>query len=283
MKAPRVNRHHNMIPFLKYICLALCLISIASCKPKSFDAIYREAEAKVGLSNIDGALVEYRRLANQFPDDPRRPGILMRIAELYNSLVGNDDLAIESYGRVINEYPLTEAGRQAREKRIALLEKKGRKDEVIEDYYALIKYFPEYADRDRYRMLLVGAYLAQRNYPQARTEIKPLVEEKGISPEIREQALFAAAESYFLEDKAEKAAPFYQALLKEFPNSNLASESELHLATCIEEMGYLGPARDLTKDAAKDYPNPKVIDARLKSIEDRGTPAHGAKSGHVTK
>lgn len=252
------------------------ILLLAACAPKSFDSEFREAEANVGLGDTDAALAAYRRVADRYRQDPRRPLILFRIAEIYENFLGERSMAIEAYGRLVDEYPLAEESRIAREKRAALSEIKGQFDAAIEDYYALIKHYPNGPDLNRYRILLVGAYLAQRNFPQARIEVKPLVEGADVPPEIREQALFAAAESYFLEDKPEKAAPFYQAMLKNFPESKFAGEAKLHLATCIEEMGYLGAARELTNEAKNDYPNKKVIDARIKSLDERGKkPADG--------
>ena len=253
------------------VILCSCLLLAACEKPQGFDADYKKAEARVGLGETDDALAAYRRLADRYPDDPRRPGVLLRIGDLYATVLKDDAMAIKAYGRVVDDYPLSDASMLARERRAHLAEKAGQPDSAIEDYYALLKHFPDRADRTRYRILLVGAYLAQRNFVQARIELKPLLEDPKTPPGIREQALFAGGESHFLADEPDKAVPYYQQLLKEFPTSPLASEAELHFATCVEEMGYLGTARDITRDAARDYPNRQVIDARLKSLKERGT------------
>jgi len=254
------------------IAVLVFAVTLCACEgPAGFDADYREAEAKVGMGDVDGAVKAYRKLVDLYENDPRRAGAILRTGDLYATLAGNEELAAKAYGRVIDEYPLSDASMLARERRAHLSEKAGRHDLAIEDYSALIKHFPENADRYRYRVLLVGAYLSQRNFDQARIELKPLLEDPKTPPGVREQALFAAGESFFLEDEPEKASPYYQALLREFPTSRLAAEAELHWATCVEEMGYLGTARDMTRDAARDYPNRKVIDARLESIKDRGT------------
>lgn len=252
--------------FILFACLG-----IHACdRPQGFDADFQSAEAKVGLGDGEGALAAYRRLADRYPNDPRRPGVLVRIADLSASVLHDDRQAIRAYGRVIRDYPLSDAAMAARERRAHLSQKAGEIDRAIEDYYALLKHHPDRADRHRYRVLLVGAYLAQRGFPQARIELKPLLDDPAVPAGVREQALFAAGESYFLEEKPEQAVPYYQQLLQEFPTSSLASEAELHFATCVEELGYLGTARDITRDAARDYPNPKVIETRLKSLKERG-------------
>ncbi|HPQ81520.1 MAG TPA: tetratricopeptide repeat protein [bacterium] len=255
------------------ICFAIAVAaSVCACeKPEGFDADYRKAEAKVGLGDNDGAVAAYRKLIDRYPNDPRRAGAMLRVGDLCATMLADDALAIKAYGRIIDEYPLSDTSMLARERRAHLNEKLGRMDDAIEDYSALLKHFPKNADRTRYRILLVGAYLAKRNFAQARLELKPLFDDPKTPPGVREQALFAAGESFFLEDRPANAVPYYQQLLKEFPTSKLASEAELHLATCVEEMGYLGTAREITRDAARDYPNRQVIDARLESIKERGT------------
>lgn len=251
--------------------LSTCSTIVACDSPKGFDADYAKAEGFVGMGQTDKALSAYRKLIDRYPKDPRQPAILLRIGDLYASVLHDEAMAIKSYGRVIETYPLSEAAVLAHERRAHLSQKAGNIDQAIEDYSALLKHFPDHVDRFRYRVLLVGAYLAGRNFHQARLEIRPLLDDSSVPPDVREQALFAAGESFFLDDDPEHAVPFYQQLLKEFPTTPLASEAELHLATCVEEMGYLGTAREITKDAARDYPNKGVIDTRLKSIKERGS------------
>ncbi|MFH0800549.1 MAG: tetratricopeptide repeat protein [Pseudomonadota bacterium] len=253
------------------VMVCIVLFSLQGCKPRGFDADFKAAEAAVGIGDNDGALNAYRAVVDRYPADPRRCGVLLKIADIYDTSLHDDISAARAYARVIKEYPLSDVSVPARERHALLMEKKGDFDGEIEDYSDLLKHFPESPDRYRYRVLMAGAYLSQRNFGQARMEIKPLLDDRQIPPEVREQALFVAGESFFLEDHPEKAAPYYQQMLREFPNSKLASEAELHFATCAEEMGYLGTARDITRDAARDYPNKKVIDAKLKSIKERAT------------
>lgn len=260
------------------IALLFLGLPLAACHtPRDFEAELSAAESKVGMGDAEGALHAYRKIADRFPDDPRRAGVLMHIALLYATTLADEEMAIRSFGRVIDGYPLSEAARLARERRAELSLRRGEFDGAIGDYSGLLKLDPEHPEARRWRLLLAGAYLSQRNFRQARLELIPLVDDPQSPPAIREQALFTVAESFFLEGNLARAVPFYEELLRAFPQSPLASEAELHLASCLEEMGYLGTARDLTRDAARDYPNRKVIDARLKSLQERGGKSQGAR------
>lgn len=259
----KVNSHWAII------ALAL-LVSVSGCRPKNFDEELKNAEARFSLGENDAALDSYRNLLKHFPDDPRAPGISFRIAEIYENTFGDEELAAAEYGNVTKNYPFSEAARLSLFRHAHLMEKRSSFDYAIEDYAALLKYFPDSPDKYRVRLLLAGAYLAQRNFPQARTELSPLIEDKDTPKEVREEAVFTMAESFFLEDKPNEAVFFYQEFLRLFPQSHLAPEAKLHMATCVEEMGYLGAARDITKEAMRDYPNKDVVKKRLESIDNRG-------------
>ena len=116
----------------------------------------------------------------------------------------------------------------------------------------------------------------KKELEQARVELKPLFKDSDVPKEVLEKAIFVAAESYFLEGKSRKASGYYRWLLEEFPESDLAAEAKLHLATCYEEMGYLGVAGSITRSAEEEYPNRGVIDARIESLKARGRPTEDA-------
>lgn len=256
--------------------LAFCLfISACDRAALDFDSEIAKAEAYVGLGEPDRALYAYRDLAERFEDDPRWAGVMLRISELYSTVFADAKAADETLTRLLDRAPLTEAGRLARLARAGLRESRHDYAGAIEDYTAYLKHFPEREDAMSARLMLSGVYLTARDFRQSRVEIKPLVEGKDVPGDIREKALFLAAESFFLEGNVRRASGYYQWLIKDFPKSELVPEAKLHLASCIEEMGYLGIAEEVTRDAAKDYPNKRVIDARLESIEERGSKSAG--------
>lgn len=236
-----------------------------------------KAEAHIGLGDYVDAINEYRSIADSYKNDPKRAIALFRIADIYATSLNNTEAALKTYEEVIDDSPFSYAARESRERRAALLERIGDYEGAIEDYFSLLKYFGDNVQGMRYRILTAGAYLSMKDYRQARTEIKPIVEDTNAPKDILEQAIFLAAESYFLEGMTRKAAGYYIWFLEEFPESKLASEAKLHLANCYEELGYLGVASNITKSAAKDYPNKKVVDARLESLKARGKVAEDVK------
>jgi tetratricopeptide (TPR) repeat protein len=187
----------------------------------------------------------------------------------------NPRAAIREYGMIAEEYPLTEPARVALEEKARLEHKEGDAESAIEDLSALLKLYPESSDRFRYRVLLSNVYMSIDKFSQARVELSPLLSDAGVKevpPDVLEQAVFTYAESLFLEDRREEAINWYQAFIENFPRSKVLDEAKLHLATCLEELGHLGAAKNLTSSAG-NYPNKKVVDARLDSINKRGQSA----------
>lgn len=256
-------KHKSII----YVMISAVILLSSGCSPKGFDRDLREAESKIGMGHTSQAMAVYESIVGRYPDDPRRHEILLKIAELDEILEADDKVAIEAYGRVVKEYPDTESARIARERRAKFRQEGGDVEGAIEEYTALIEFYPQY--ESFYRVLLGGAYIAKGDYTQARVELGPLFRMDSVPADILEQAAFAYAESLFLEDHLEMAIKWYRAFLANFPDSKQADEAKLHLATCLEEMGHLGLASSVMKSAS-GYPNKKVIETRLKSIGERG-------------
>lgn len=256
-------------------CLLIFMLMILSClgsacKSRTFDSDFRDAESRMGLGHTEDALESYINISKRYHDDPRRPAVLLKIAKLFETDRHDLRTAIDAYGRIIDQYPLTASSRTAREERAKLEQRRGNFDAAIEDLSALLKLFPDSEDHLRYRVLIGGVYLTSGQYSQARAELSPLLLDETVSADILEQALFTYAESFFLEGRSEDARKWYRVFIRNFPDSDLSDEVKLHLATCLEELGRLGAAREVTM-SAHGYPNKDVIDVRLNSIDERGT------------
>lgn len=259
--------------------------SLSACSrgADDFDDRVAKAEAQVGLGNYLAALNIYNSVVGDYPRDPRRAAVFLKIADLQSTGLGDDDGTERYLGEAIAAEPLSEAARLARERRAAIRQRRGDNEGAIEDYSALLKHFAEGAPSKLYRVQVAGVYLSMRDYRQARTELKRIFNDPEVSKDVLEKAIFIAAESYFLEGKSRRASGYYRWLLEEFPDSELAAEAKLHLATCYEEMGFLGVAGFITKSAAEEYPNRRVIDARLSSLKARGKAPAKAHAGAAEK
>jgi len=267
----------------RFFFIGFTILLVAACSKFTFDEANRRAEEQVGLGNFQDAARIYERLLEKYPKDERAVGVWLQLGDIYSESLGDVEKGLNVYQRCIEMQPSSEAARLAHERRTALFEKAGRWSGMVEEYTALLKYFPSHEDVSKYRVRLGEAYITGREFQQARTELRGFVEKTGIPADLRERALFDIGETYFLEGKPGKAVRFYYALVQETPKSKIAPEAELRIATCLEEMGYLGMAHKFAEDARKNYPNKDVVDARLKGMEKRGRPSSQKKSPNDKK
>ena len=238
-----------------------------------------EADALVGMGNHDGARDIYFDIAASCPKYERCAEALLRVGEIEANVKGRPENALEAYARVIEFYPLKEAGRIARERRAALFERKSDYLGAAEEYAQLLQYFPKNANAAYHLLRLGESYVALGNYKQARNELQGLIDSSSVNEDIRAEALFAYAESYFLQGRLGLAEKAYQRLIAEFPKSKFVSEARMKVATCREERGLMGDAVKSMEAAKKGFPNEKIIQERLKSMEKRGV----AKPAAVVK
>jgi TolA-binding protein len=250
--------------------IAIVLIVFTSCSRDSLDRRMEEADALVGIGNHEAARDIYFDVAASCPKYKRCAEALLRVGEIEANVKGHPENALEAYERVIEFYPLQEAGRIARERRAALFERKGDYLGAAGEYAQLLQYFPKNKNA-AYDLLRLGeSYVALGSYKQARNELQGLIDSNSVSEDIKAEAGFAYAESYFLEGRLGLAEKAYQRLVNEFPKSNLVSEARMKIATCREERGQMGDAARSMEAAKKGFPNEKIIDERLKSMEKRG-------------
>lgn len=248
----------------------LILLFLASCSAPSFEASFRKAESEIGVGNYAKAADIYNRAIRENSKDPRIAVMWLRLGDLYANPMGELIEGLNAYQRAIESQPTSEAARLAHERRAEIFDRVGRPAGIVEEFAALLKFFEGHEDAPKYRMKLGEAYIMTKEFQQARTELRGFVEKSGVPSELRERALFNIGETYFLEGKPGKAVRFYYTTVKENPKSPLAGEAELRIATCLEEMGYLGTARKFALDAKKRYPNPEIVEERIKGMEMRG-------------
>jgi len=257
---------------------------IISCTTSDFSKSQKIAQEMIGIGNFKKAAEVYLDLIEDTKDERQKSIVYYELGNLYTYSMGDSLKGLDAYQKCIELAPYSEAARLAHERRAEIFEEHGIASEMASEYADLIKYFPEHEKVPFYRIRLGEAYIAAKQYQQAREELRGFVEKSGIAQELRVRALFDIGETYFLESKPGKAIRFYYTFIKESPESKLIPEAKLRIATCLEEMGYLGLAQKFAKDAANSYPNKKAIEKRLEGIEKRSKGATTNKTeGKIKK
>jgi TolA-binding protein len=185
----------------------------------------------LNLQDYTSAIITYRNLIRDFPDSPYRIKAHKAIAEIYAEKMNMP-------GNAISEY----------EKLIDIATQSSLKEEV------------------RYR--IGEAYVELHDLEQARTEWGFLLKETPRSA-WADNALYHIGSTHFLEGQFDKALNVYQSLLGLYPDTELQAEAHLGIASCLEETEKLQEALDKYRELIDDYPNPEVIQFRIKNLERR--------------
>jgi len=226
--------------------LIVSLVAVSfflSCSSSNFVDSERRAEDLIQSGQYQKAAKIYEKIVNEYPKSPEISGAILRLADLRVSFLGDLVKGLDEYEKVIKLDPFSEAARLAHEKRALIFQTNNLAQKAIEEYSVLIKFFPS----DEYRMQLAEAYISNKDYDQARIELKPFLFPDKQNSGYRERAIFNIAETYYIEGNPSEAIRFYQAYLEVGQEPALIPEVELKIASCLEEMGYLGMSQKYLK------------------------------------
>jgi tetratricopeptide (TPR) repeat protein len=185
--------------------------------------------------------------------------------------------AISYYRRIISLYPGTPEARVAR---VAIGD---IYRERFNDYQAAIAQYADVAASDaseapRYQLEVAKAYLELRNYDQARTEARILMDRWPKDP-LAEDAQLLTAQSWVLEKRSQEALSAFQALVDRHPRDEIlarALEGQAHL---LAQANRFDRAIELYERALPIHPNPDAIRTNLAAVRGRRTKAMPAKPG----
>jgi tetratricopeptide (TPR) repeat protein len=185
--------------------------------------------------------------------------------------------AILYYRRIISLSPGTP---QAREARIAIGD---IYRERFSDYLAAIAQYADVAASDapeapKYQLEVAKAYLELRNYRQARTEARILLDRWPDHP-LAEDAQLLNAQSWVLEKRNQEALSAFQALVDRHPRNEILARAFEGQAHIFAQASRFDRAIELYERALPIHPNPDAIRTNLTAVRDRRAKAMPAKPG----
>ena len=250
---------------MKYFLFCFFLFS---CQSKSIERHIKEAELSVASGDFEKAASRYHNLAQDYEEHPESVAWLMQSAELLELRL-HDEEALKRYQQVVEKNPLGNFGKEARKRRAALFERLGLIQEYLEEYTQLLKYYGSDAEAPLYRLRIAEGFIMADQYEQARLELKTILFDPDFPKNLLEQAFFDLGETFYLQDRYHEAQNIYEEFLRRYPLSTLSGEVYLKLSHTLEVQGYLGDAYRVLLLARDLYPDPAVIEERLKRLAKR--------------
>jgi tetratricopeptide (TPR) repeat protein len=232
-------------------------------------AAYQLILADLGDAPLAGEEAEVRQKA------------LRHAADVSYLELGDYTGAIAYYRRIISLYPASEPAWEAR----------GIIGDIYRDRFkdhlaAIAQYADiaasESAQAPRYQLEVARAYLALRNYEQARTEAR-LLRERWPDSEASDEAQLLTAQAWALEKREEEALGAFQATIDRRPKPGVAAralEGQAHLyaqmAITEGDPRKVERALELYALALPNHPNPDTVRTAIEAVRRRRDAARPA-------
>lgn len=238
--------------------LALIFLSAALGCASRIDRAIAAADELRGTQQFEAALQAYQQIIDLY-DDPKVADVLLRAGDVHQFNLGQPTPAMVMYKRVLEAWPWQPAAMSAYFRLADLAEAASDHVGAIEMLEGLLRYFPSHPERHALRHRIGALYLKQKDYRQARIEFASVLDAPQVPLQLRAQLYFDTAESYLLADQPESAVPFYERLLHEFPEHALAERAWQQLAECHLELGEMGTAKALLREAGARRSTPDAL------------------------
>lgn len=248
--------------FFLFVSFSLLLLSCQSQRQLITQDL---ANRQLANGQLEAALESYETLAKQADTQERKAALWFRAAEV-SAALGDFERSLESYLKSMRSVPFSELAERASQRRAELYLQLNNSEAMLAEYAQLIKHYPKSANRYMYRLRLAEAHLILGHFPDALHELENMYPDPDLPAEMKETVFFNAAELYFLDGKFQQAMNVYSAFLQTFPDSVLAGEAHLKLASVLERLGQINMAVQATKPAEKLYPNKEVVEMRLRNL-----------------
>ena len=253
--------------------IALLLVSCQSARhPLSED----EAARLLASGELATAQATYEKLAEKSENFEHKAALWFRAAEIAGA-EQKFERALIDYQKALHLVPFSQLAEEASARRAEIYSELNNPEAMVTEYSQLLKHYSKSASRYTYKLRLAEGHLVLGRFSDALRELESIYQDPNLPKEMKETVFFNAAELYFLDGKFQQAMNSYTAFLQTFPNSSLAGEAHLKLASVLERMGQLSLAYQAAKPAETLYPNKAIVEMRLQNLTKNMTPPTQAK------
>jgi tetratricopeptide (TPR) repeat protein len=136
------------------------------------------------------------------------------------------------------------------------------------EFERLVSEFPDRKGIELYQYRVAQCYFLLREFDQARTEARLLLQ-KWPKGEFTDEARLLIANSYYFEGRLQEAATAHKELLETNPETAIRARSLFELGMCYQDLGDRIQAEKVYLEALKDHPRPDLVQMQLSQLRTR--------------
>jgi tetratricopeptide (TPR) repeat protein len=142
------------------------------------------------------------------------------------------------------------------------------------EFERLVHAFSDQNGIEEFQYRIAQCYFLLREFSQARTEARLLLENLKEGP-LAAEAMLLVANSFYVEGRYQEAAEAYKNLLAMHPGEEIESRSRFELGTCYQELGQYKLAERNLLVALKQHPRPDMVRIQLRALQSRMSEEQG--------
>ncbi len=261
----KINLLRTLVPFI----LIPFLLVLPTCSSSEPEKLYSQGEEAWHRGEYSLAIGHFEKLMELYPKHALADDTLMWIGDIHYLFLSRYDEAVMYYRDLVNLYPDSPRRVEARMKLAAIY--RGKKNDckmAIIEYGKIISDDVPFSVAAEAQHRIAMCHFQSGDIQQARTEFEILVADYPES-EYVDDALYGLASCYYAQRRCQEAVRFYEKVVDISRDDNLVADSRFGIAACFEERGRLREALEAFRDLLEFYPNRRVVEQRLRKIEDR--------------
>lgn len=246
------------------------LILIGSgCTGRKIDSQLKRAEELKGTRKFEEALQVYKLIITRYPTDEKTAVAYVKMGDLYLYTFNKEADALDSYLKVMDKWPLSEAAKEAAVKRAEYYGGKSDYTKSIAEYESALENFPNCPEKYAIRLKIAESYLNLQDAYQASIELGELLKNDDIGPEVHPKALFDLGESQLYLKRYEEALKTFKELEAKYPDFTLLMDARLHMIECLEGLENAEEAMKLQKKFSEIYPDSEPLKKKGEALMKR--------------
>jgi len=250
------------------IFFIICLVGFAACF-KSDQALFDGAQKLWLKDEYSRAADKLKLLVAEYPDSAKVSQAYYRLGEIYYLNLDNPNKALDYFIKVTKLEGKTELNLKSH-KYIADIYQQalGNYNLAILQYQRILNDFGDIIKADEYMLNIGKMYYKKGACPQAIIEYQALLNEFPRS-DFALEANYHIANCMIIDGEAKKAKIIYEKALLDYPENKYKYGIMLGIGACYEELDQLEKALSTYEKMREAFPEKKLVEKKINSAKKR--------------